>query len=304
MPALIDPKVDIVFKKIFESNQDIMKSFLNAMLPLKEDGMIESLEYLTNEQYPTTPEFKFSAVDVKCVDVKGRVFIVEMQMYWGKTFNKRILFNTAKAFVHQLKPGSEGYGVLQPVYALVIFNDTFDPRPEVWYHPYEMCVQGDPLDSIPEMQIVMIELPKFKPKTYGEKKLRVLWLRFLKEIKGLEFDKVPPEFHENNELEYALKVLNEMSHNKTELDVYYNQRDAMFIDKDVKETLYERAMEKGIGQGIEKGIGQGIGIGAMQEKIENAKAMLKENAPIDFIAKITKLTEQEILALRDDKINE
>ena len=281
MPALIDPKVDIVFKKIFESDQEIIKSFLNAMLPLPEDGMIESLEYLTNEQYPTTPEFKFSAVDVKCVDQQKRVFIVEMQMYWGKTFAKRILFNTCKAFVHQLKPGKEGYGVLEPVYALVIFNDTFDPRPDVWYHPYEVCVQGDPLDFIPEMQIVMIELPKFKPKTYEEKKLRVLWLRFLKEIQGIEFEQVPEEFHETAAVDMALDVLNEMSHNEKELGVYYKQVDAMYIDKDLKETFYDK--------------------GAMQKQIELTQKMFEQNAPIEMISIVTGFTEQEILALCHNK---
>ena len=290
MPALIDPKVDIVFKKIFESDQEILKSFLNAVLPLPEDGMIESLEYLTNEQYPTTPEHKASAVDVKCTDQRKRVFIVEMQMNWLNTFSKRISFNTAKAFAHQLKPGrNQNYGLLNPVYALVILNDTFDSRPDVWYHPYRMCVPHDPEDMLPEMQIVMIELPKFKPKTYEEKKLRVLWLRFLKEIQGIEFDQVPAEFHENEDIEQALNVLNEMSHNKEELDYYYARKDLILMKEDLKATIYERGIEKGLEKGLEKG--------AMQKQIELTQKMFEQNAPIEMISIVTGFTEQEILAL-------
>ena len=281
MPALIDPKVDIVFKKIFESSEAILKSFLNALLPLPEDGMIESLEYLTNEQYPTLPDQKFSAVDVKCVDQQKRVFIVEMQMCWGQAFFKRISFNTAKAFVHQLKSGiGYDYSLLNPVYALVIFNNTFDQRPDVWYHPYRMCVPNDPEDTMSEMQITMIELPKFKPKTFEEKKLRVLWLRFLKEIQGVDFDKVPKEFHEDTGVNQALDVLNEMSHNEKELVAYYKSIERISIEKDVTKTSYEK--------------------GAMQKQIESAKRMLENNIPIEMIAIATGFAETEILVLRDD----
>ncbi len=72
---LLDPKADVVFKKIFGQNKDLVKSFLNSLLPLPEDGLIESLEYLPSEQIPLTPLKKYSIVDVRCIDQKGRQFI-------------------------------------------------------------------------------------------------------------------------------------------------------------------------------------------------------------------------------------
>ena len=71
-PTYLDPKADIVFKRIFGEHHRILKSFLNAPLPLNEDGQIVSLEYLTPEQAPEIPEFKNTIVDVRCKDAKGR----------------------------------------------------------------------------------------------------------------------------------------------------------------------------------------------------------------------------------------
>ena len=40
MPRYLDPKTDIVFKKIFGEHPRLLKSFLNAVLPFPEDRLI------------------------------------------------------------------------------------------------------------------------------------------------------------------------------------------------------------------------------------------------------------------------
>ena len=67
MNRYLDPKADLAFKRVFGEHAHLLKSFLNALLPLPADGLIESLEYLTPEQVPEVPGlFKNSIVDVKC----------------------------------------------------------------------------------------------------------------------------------------------------------------------------------------------------------------------------------------------
>src|ERR1700687_2798601 len=102
MSRYLDPKADLVFKKIFRQHPDLLRSFLNAVLPLPEDGWIEQLEYLPSEQVPAIPLFKTSIVDVKCTDHHGRVFIVEMQIEWTTIFLHRKLFIASKAYIKQL----------------------------------------------------------------------------------------------------------------------------------------------------------------------------------------------------------
>ena len=99
MPRYLDPKTDIVFKKIFGQHPHLLKSFLNAVLPLPEEGLIVDLEYLPSEQVPVIPTFKYTVVDVRCTDRQGRIFIVEMQIQWTTGFMQRMLFNASKAYV-------------------------------------------------------------------------------------------------------------------------------------------------------------------------------------------------------------
>src|SRR3990167_7172410 len=101
----LDPKADVVFKKIFGDHPHLLISFLNAVLPLASDNLIVELSYLPTEQVPVIPEFKRTIADVKCTDAQGRVFIVEMQMNWTDSFKQRLLFGTSQAFVKQLEKG-------------------------------------------------------------------------------------------------------------------------------------------------------------------------------------------------------
>lgn len=52
MPRYLDPKNDLVFKKIFGHHPELLKSFLNPIFPLPQDSMIESITYLCSEKDP------------------------------------------------------------------------------------------------------------------------------------------------------------------------------------------------------------------------------------------------------------
>ena len=181
MSRYLDPKADLVFKKIFGQHPDLLKSFLNAVLPLPEDGWIVGLEYLPSEQVPAIPLFKSTVVDVKCTDPHGRVFIVEMQIEWTASFMQRMLFNASKAYIKQLRKGEE-YHLLKPVYGLSLLASQFDDDPDHWYHHYKMVNVQKPAREIKDLQLVFIELPKFKAKTIQDRKLQVLWLQFMSEL--------------------------------------------------------------------------------------------------------------------------
>lgn len=111
----LNPRADLTFKRIFGEHPDLVISLLNALLPLKVGEEITEIEYLPSELVPDNPLRKFSIVDVRCRDMQGRHFLVEMQMLWSPEFRQRVLFNASKAYVRQLDTG-EGYGLLQPVY--------------------------------------------------------------------------------------------------------------------------------------------------------------------------------------------
>ncbi len=148
-------------------------SFLNALLQLEKDEEIEHIEYLPAEMVPETPLRKNSIVDVRCRDSKGRQFIVEMQMAWSPEFRQRVLFNAAKAYVRQLDKGID-YSLLEPVYSLNLVNDVMYPLLPGYYHNYRIVHEEHSDRVIEGLHLVFVELPKFTPQTFVEKRMHVL----------------------------------------------------------------------------------------------------------------------------------
>ena len=298
-----DPRADILFKKIFGRNEDLTISFLNAMLPLEGDGLVKTIKYLQPEELPIIPDLKDSIVDVLCVDIKGRTFVVEMQMYWTSYFKQRILFNAAKMYVTQIERG-ENYDALMPVYGLNLVNDIFDTTSEDYYHRYTMCEPSNPEKTIDGIELFFFELPKFKPKTFSQKKMQVLWLKFLTEINEKTVD-VDPELLESPEISKALDICTYLT--QEELLGYDRYWDAISTAKTLASGKYKDGLDAGLEKGraegerigIEKGRAEGekIGIekGEKQKAIEMARKLkLKGTMSDEEIAEITDLTLDEI----------
>ena len=45
MAKYLDPKANLTFKKIFGEHKNLVISLLNALLPLKDNERVESIEY-------------------------------------------------------------------------------------------------------------------------------------------------------------------------------------------------------------------------------------------------------------------
>jgi hypothetical protein len=69
------------------------------------------------------------------------------------------------------------------------------------------------------LEFVFIELPKFKAKKFTDKKLQVLWLRFLSEINDLQ-EGISPDFLDVPELKEASELILESGLTKGELETY------------------------------------------------------------------------------------
>jgi predicted transposase/invertase (TIGR01784 family) len=220
----LDPKNDIVFKRIFAGHPEILRSLLNALLPLKEGGKIRKLTYLEPGQTPVLPLFKDSIVDVKCEDQHGRTFIVEMQINWTDAFLNRVLFNASKAYVHQLERG-EQYHLLQPVTALSLLDDKFLPKSKKFYHHYQIVNSGEPAEVIDGLQFIFVELPKFKAGLAANEPQKQAWLRFLKELSSVETEKEAMKLKKElsmaaPEIGKAIDLTREASFTPAQLEAY------------------------------------------------------------------------------------
>lgn len=287
-----DPRYDVTFKKVFGNHPDLMLSFLNALLPLKGDQVIEQLEYLSPEMIPEIPDAKFSVVDVQCKDKTGRKFLVEMQMVWSEEFKSRVLFNASKAYVSQLQIGN-GYKLLEPVYSLNIVNDIFEsdlPRDE-YYHYYRLVHEKHTDKVIDGLHIAFIELPKFRPHNTKEKKMLDLWLRFLTEINE-KTKKVPVELLEDPLVSQAVMLMERAGMTEGERYAYEKNLDNVRIEQAVMRESKEKGLAEGRAEGRAEGLAEGRAEGEAKVKRETAQRMLSEGISKEAILQMTGWTEE------------
>ena len=284
----LNPKADLTFKLVFGEHPDLVMSLLNALLPLPADGQIESVEYLPSELVPETPLKEDSIVDVRCKDQQGRQFIVEMQLYWNNEYRQRVLLNASKAVVRQLGTGQD-YTLIQPVYSLNLINEvTFEPDSEEFYHDYAIVDVEHSDRRIEGLRFIFIELPKFKPQTIAEKKMAVLWLRFLTEI-DTDTMEAPAELMENADTRKALSIVEESAMTEGQLYAYERFWQAVVNER----VLIEGGYKKGLSDGKAKGRAEG----EVAERLKNAKSLKENGVPIELIAKSLHLSEEEIVKL-------
>lgn len=288
----LSPKADLTFKKIFGEHENLVMSLLNALLPLDPDGQIEHVTYLTPEMVPENPGKKNSIVDVRCRDQRGRQFIVEMQMDWNNEFQQRVILNASKAVVSQLNPG-EDYHLVKPVYSLNLINDVgFDAGPDEFYHDYAV-VDVDHTDRrIEGLRFIFVELPKFKPHKFIEKKMAVLWLRFLTEINGGTIE-APAELLENPYTREALEILEKRAYNEAQIYAYERYWDAISADK----TRYNSGYRTGLAEGREEGRAEGREEGKKSGLLFAASQMRKMGLSDADIIRALGISEEDMQTL-------
>ena len=287
MKRYLDPKADLTFKKIFGRHPDLLISLLNALLPLADDEQIQSVEYLPTELVPELYEHKNSIVDVLCRDICGRQFCVEMQMEWTLSFKQRVLFNASKLYVSQAQK-AEHYSDLKPVYSLNLVNDYIDRDDPLFIHNYRIVHDRHSDNIIKGLHFTFIELPKFSPQTMLEKRMAVLWLRFLTEITGTTKE-VPAELLDNPQINKALEEVEISAFTEEELRAYDKFWDSVRTEKSM---LYD-SRQKGIEEGVEKGRAEG----RAEERLATAKRLLDMGLSAEQAAQGSDLPLNEVMKL-------
>ncbi|MDR0893925.1 MAG: Rpn family recombination-promoting nuclease/putative transposase [Prevotellaceae bacterium] len=256
----LDPKADLTFKRVFGEHPDLVMSFLNALLPLEEGEEIVEIEYIPAELMKDSPLHKNSIVDVRCRDNRGWQFLVEMQMSWTPSFQQRVLFNASKAYVRQIGKG-QNYELLKPVYSLNLINAVYQPDIDEYYHHYRIVHTEHPEKVIEGLQFVFIELPKYKPNTFSDKKMKALWLRYLKEIDSDTYE-IAPDLLENPEIKKAIDIIQASAYTEAQLWGYDDFWDSIRVEG----TFFADGKKEGIA----------IGEARSQAKVEAAEAKVQK----------------------------
>ena len=212
----LDPKADLTFKKVFGEHPDLVISLLNALLPFQtKEEEIQSVEYLTPFHAPDNLFFNENVVNVKCTNNNGSHFFVQIQTFWAPSFSLHVKPNSSKAYISKLGKRI-GMNYQEPVFSLNLVREIVDADVDNYYHFYDI-VQDDLTERIIDnFHLVFVELPKFTPHTMEEKRMQVLWLRYLTEIDGY-METVPQELLDIPEINKAMEVVEESAYTPEQL---------------------------------------------------------------------------------------
>ena len=276
----LDPKADLTFKRVFGEHPDLVISLLNALLPFQtKEEEIQSVEYLTPFHAPDNLFFNENVVNVKCTNNNGSHFFVQIQTFWAPSFSLHVKPNSSKAYISKLGKRI-GMNDQEPVFSLNLVREIVDADVDNYYHFYDI-VQDDLTERIIDnFHLVFVELPKFTPHTMGEKRMQVLWLRYLTEIDGY-METVPQELLDNPEINKAMEVVEESAYTPEQLLGYDKFWDIIRTEN----TLYSSGVRQGRAEGI-------------RQTALNLKSM---GLGIADIQKATGLSEEEVRDLEISK---
>jgi len=295
LSKFLDPKNDFAFKKIFGTpkHKDILIHFLNDMIDFKDNAIIETVSFLKPSQDPDVAFAKQSIVDVLCTDQQGRQYIVEMQVARTEAFVKRAQYYAAKAYVSQINK-SEAYHNLKEIIFLAITDFVmFEHKPE-YKSDHVILDKNSHEQDLKDFYFCFLELPKFKKKISELTTIVEKWAYFFKHASDTKEADLQKIIGNDQVIGQAYEALNQFSWKPEDLLGYEQE---LKRERDAQSILTVK-IKDAIQNATHKAKAEGIAEGRKEEKIEIAKALLKQRLNLKQIAKVIGLSMQEIKSLK------
>ncbi len=275
----INPKIDLVFKKIFgtEENKDLLKSLINSVLPENQKITTITIKNPYNEI-----DFigdRLSVVDIKATDDKDRWYNIELQIREQSYFGRRSLFYWSELYGGQLFE-TDSFDKLNKTISINLLDFRYFPDDR---YVRRYCLKDfDTNETYPEMDYIdmyYVELKKFDGELQHIKNALDRWITFLNKAGEFEKDKLPKELSAP-EINRAMETLERINLNKKERE-YYEERKKFLRD--------EYAADKTVEEKIK-----------LEKNFENAQNGILAGFSNEIIKAITKLSDEQIDKLRNE----
>lgn len=201
---VVSAKLDIIFKKLFTENEDLLRDFLSCILDIPIES-IKEIRIVNTELVPEESDGKFCRVDLNMV-VDDKLVNAEIQIYIDPDYRDRSLFYWAKLYTSGLKSG-ESYENLKQTITVNIVN--FNMFKGSDYHTEVAAVIKNTGEIFSDkFKIHFFELNKVGKKPNKDDR-KELWLQFIKadseeELTMIENTNIPI-------MQKAVKVIYDMS---------------------------------------------------------------------------------------------
>ncbi|MCC8113723.1 MAG: Rpn family recombination-promoting nuclease/putative transposase [Bacteroidales bacterium] len=283
-----DPRVDIVFRKVFGEHKSICLSFLNALLPLKDGEKIVEVEYLPFDTLKRIQEGKESVLDINCQDQQGNTFIVEIELHWIKEFLMESLSKVLKELSHKVEVKDTGESQL--VYRLCLLNNC-DANLQFFKHQYPyITIEEDEIFRqlrIESVTLLFIDLMEFHSIPKLPQTITELWLSFLTLLADRDETMAPEALLIDKDITTAVEIIRDMTLTPGEMAHYDKYWDNISCWRSLFAERYEAGYEEGYKKGLELAANQ-------LSMFTNARKMKKLGLASEQISQITGLSEKEI----------
>lgn len=245
-------KNDFIFHKLFgeAKNKDILISFLNAVLELRDSEKLDDIEIIDGTQlHRDSVEDKLGILDIRARTVRGEQINIEVQLVNQYNMEMRTLFYWSKMYTEQLKEG-QPYNNLKKTIAIYIldFNYIKDEKYSTVFHLWEDTNKDCKLTDI--LEIRFLELPKFRKKRPDLSKPLDRWMIFIEDSPEEVLEMAKEAEPVIARAEEVLKQLGSFD----EIRRYYEKREMAIHDEITRIT---GARDEGIIEGIVKGRAEG-----------------------------------------------
>ena len=296
----INPFTDWGFKYFFgrEENKDLLKGFLNLLL--EPEVNISDLQYLNTELLGDRPELKRCVVDVLATDDEGNKYLIEMQNAADHDIRQRLVYYSCRLVDQMGQHNSRwGYGQIKRVFAICLMNFTYERNATLRADYQLRNTKGDRLFS-DLLTIIPLQLPCIKAKNIAACRKSYEVLLFLLQSMSKRLKTKEELLAELDGLDLPEQTLATFRRvvNTVEEDLSESER----RDYEVDLEKYIKTMGM-IRSGREEGWEEGREEGRKEGLLEAAKAMKANGADIEFIAKCTGLSREEIQNLDASRLD-
>jgi predicted transposase/invertase (TIGR01784 family) len=157
---MLDPKIDLVFKKIFckPGNEQALLDFINLIFANEGLPLIRDLHIVNPRIEGDSLQQKAIVIDIHAITTDGEVLVIEMQMTNRKAFRERLVYYWGKGYVGQLKKGQD-YSELKRTVVIGLLNFSLTDEPAL-HSVYQLMERKRHVPLMEQLEIHLIELPK------------------------------------------------------------------------------------------------------------------------------------------------
>ena len=267
--------VDFVFKSVFGKNEDLLLGLLNSFPQFQENRRIVWLKVLNPEIPKEISSEKFSILDIRAQNEKGESILIEMQAFPQSSFSKRALYYWAKIYSRSLGR-SQNYNRLKKVYSISFLNFILWKDQPEYIHDFEILEKTRNFSLTEDLEISIVELPKFIKDINSLKSELDVWIYLLKEAGNIKEEFMKTLEKKNEKVKKAISELKTLSLSDKNRELYEARRKAELDYFSGMTEAFEKGIEKGKTEGIEEGLYLGIQLNLESRFNSKGNALLKK----------------------------